>query len=55
MGEKIYKCKYCDVMLRRPTICFHCLEKLRLIRILQAMVRNKKMELERGKNHASKN
>lgn len=50
MSEGNKRCKYCDGVLKHGTMCHYCAEKLRLVRKLQAMVRNAKY----GKQSASK-
>ena len=45
---KKIKCKYCDS--KSSYLCVHCKEKLKLVRILQTMIRNKINELRSGKN-----
>lgn len=42
MNEEKKRCKYCDAVIKYGTTCGYCNEKLRLVRKLQAMVRNVK-------------
>lgn len=42
-------CKYCGNKTSRLDVCSACVEKLKRIRKIQAMVRNAKEEVERDK------
>ena len=48
-------CEYCGSNAYAGKICAYCYEKRRLIRKIQAMVRNYKEGLEGSKNNESKN
>ena len=50
MSDMKKRCKYCDGVIKTGSICGYCSEKLRLVRKLQAMVRNG----TGGKHNASK-
>ena len=54
MSERKKRCKYCDVAIKYGTTCYHCSEKLILVRRIQKMVRNAKEDVERRKRYASK-
>ena len=46
-------CKYCGASIKAGTVCSDCCKKLKLIRKLQAMVRNAKEIAERSKHDES--
>ena len=49
-----HQCKYCNsTTSRADDMCWHCAEKVALWRKIQAMVRNKKEEIERNVQNES--
>lgn len=55
MGNGYIKCKYCDAAVTHGTICGNCYKKLKLVRKIQAMVRNAKEEAERIEHNEGEN
>ena len=52
--RKKYTCPYCGITSNSKEGCSNCREKLKLVRKLLRMVRNKKKEIDRSKQHESK-
>jgi hypothetical protein len=53
VSNQVIECKYCGAEIKKGTICSSCYKKLKLIRKLQAMVRNAKEIVERSKHNES--